>query len=97
MRKRDKKKERARAEALAKKRKEIYTDVVVGSEGKRGKGRRQRVSIVSFPINFHVSSLKVWLNRSCDWQSRKIAAQKKKEAEREKLESRTAEQKAGDL
>ncbi|WVF68329.1 hypothetical protein IAT40_003094 [Kwoniella sp. CBS 6097] len=43
MRKRDKKKEKARAEALTKKRREVYTDVVVGNEGKRGKGRRQRL------------------------------------------------------
>ncbi|WVQ95882.1 hypothetical protein IAU59_002981 [Kwoniella sp. CBS 9459] len=43
MRKRDKKKEKARAEALTKKRREVYTDVVVGNEGKRGKGRRQRM------------------------------------------------------
>lgn len=45
MRKRDKKKEKARAEALTKKRKELYVDVVIGNEGKRGKGRRQRVSL----------------------------------------------------
>lgn len=44
MRKRDKKKEKARAEALTKKRKELYVEVVIGNEGKRGKGRRQRVS-----------------------------------------------------
>ncbi|WWD20431.1 hypothetical protein CI109_104907 [Kwoniella shandongensis] len=69
MRKRDKKKEKARAEALAKKRKEVYTDVVLGNEGKRGKGRRQRM--------------------------RKIAAQKKKESERERLENLAAKQKAG--
>ncbi|OCF34397.1 signal recognition particle subunit SRP14 [Kwoniella heveanensis BCC8398] len=43
MRKRDKKKEKARAEALTKKRREVYTDVIIGNEGKRGKGRRQRM------------------------------------------------------
>ncbi|WVW87069.1 hypothetical protein I302_109126 [Kwoniella bestiolae CBS 10118] len=42
MRKRDKKKEKLRAESLAKKRREAYVDVVVGEGGKRGKGRRQR-------------------------------------------------------
>nr|ODO04234.1 signal recognition particle subunit SRP14 [Cryptococcus depauperatus CBS 7855] len=42
MRKRDKKKEKARTDALAKKRKELYVDVAIGNEGKRGKGRRQR-------------------------------------------------------
>ncbi|WVQ84803.1 hypothetical protein IAT38_006960 [Cryptococcus sp. DSM 104549] len=69
MRRRDKKKEKARAEALAKKRKELYVDVVVGNEGKRGAGKRQR--------------------------TRKIAAQKKKEVERERLEARQGEQKSG--
>jgi signal recognition particle subunit SRP14 len=44
MRKRDKKKEKAKAEAAAKRRKELYVDVKLGTEGKRGKGRRQRVS-----------------------------------------------------
>jgi hypothetical protein len=44
MRKRDKKKEKAKAEAAAKKKKELYVDVTLGSAGKRGKGRRQRVS-----------------------------------------------------
>lgn len=44
MRKRDKKREKAKAESAAKKRKEVYVDVVLGEEGKRGKGRRQRVS-----------------------------------------------------
>lgn len=43
MRKRDKKREKARAEKQAKKRREVYQDAVVGTEGKRGKGRRQRV------------------------------------------------------
>lgn len=43
MRKRDKKREKARTEAATKTKKELYTDVVVGNEGKRGKGRRQRV------------------------------------------------------
>ncbi|RXK36616.1 hypothetical protein M231_06157 [Tremella mesenterica] len=61
MRKRDKKREKARAEATTKKRRETYTDVILTSEGKRGKGRRQR--------------------------QRKVLAQKKKEAERERLES----------
>lgn len=48
MRKRDKKKEKQKAEAVAKKRKELYVDVDLGSgvgtKGKRGAGRRQRVS-----------------------------------------------------
>lgn len=44
MRRRDKKKERARAEAATARRKELYVDVKVGAEGKRGAGRRQRVS-----------------------------------------------------
>nr|XP_018260115.1 signal recognition particle subunit SRP14 [Kwoniella dejecticola CBS 10117]OBR82273.1 signal recognition particle subunit SRP14 [Kwoniella dejecticola CBS 10117] len=44
MRKRDKKKEKLRVEKLAKKRREVYVDVEVGQAGKRGKGRRQRVS-----------------------------------------------------
>ena len=44
MRKRDKKREKAKAEAAAKKRKEAYVDVVIGEGGKRGAGRRQRVS-----------------------------------------------------
>ncbi len=43
MRKRDKKREKARADLAAKKRKELYVDVQIGNEGKRGKGRRQRV------------------------------------------------------
>ena len=43
MRKRDKKKEKARAEELARKRKELYVDVHIGNEGKRGKGHKQRV------------------------------------------------------
>jgi signal recognition particle subunit SRP14 len=47
MRKRDKKKEKAKAEAAAKKKKELYADVTLGSAGKRGKGRRQRVSKAS--------------------------------------------------
>ena len=29
---------------MTKKRKELYVEVVIGNEGKRGKGRRQRVS-----------------------------------------------------
>lgn len=49
MRKRDKKKEKAKAEAAMKKRKELYVDVKLGSgaadTGKRGAGRRQRVSL----------------------------------------------------
>ncbi|WVR07887.1 hypothetical protein IAU60_004930 [Kwoniella sp. DSM 27419] len=71
MRKRDKKKEKARVEAVSKKRREVYTDVVLGNEGKRGKGRRQRL--------------------------RKIKAQKKKEVERERLESLPSAQGAGDI
>ncbi|WWC73830.1 uncharacterized protein I206_107802 [Kwoniella pini CBS 10737] len=42
MRKRDKKKEKLRAEKLTKKRREVYVDLEVGQAGKRGKGRRQR-------------------------------------------------------
>lgn len=68
MRKRDKKKERARADAADKRRKELYVDVVVGSEGKRGAGHRKR--------------------------QRKIAAQRKKEAERERIEVREAQRAA---
>lgn len=45
MRKRDKKKEKLKLEALAKKRRELAVDVVIGNEGKRGAGRRQRVSV----------------------------------------------------
>ena len=44
MRKRDKKREKARQEVAAKKKRELYVDVEIGPEGKRGKGRRQRVS-----------------------------------------------------
>ena len=44
MRKRDKKKGKLKAETVAKKRRELAVDVVIGQEGKRGKGRRQRVS-----------------------------------------------------
>ena len=43
MRKRDKKRDKARTEAAVKKRRELYVDVVISNEGKRGKGRRQRV------------------------------------------------------
>jgi len=42
MRKRDKKREKARTEVQAKKRRELYQNVELGSRGKRGKGRRQR-------------------------------------------------------
>lgn len=42
MRKRDKKRERARAEAVEKRRKELYVDVKLGNEGKRGSGHRKR-------------------------------------------------------
>ncbi|WWC92647.1 uncharacterized protein L201_007606 [Kwoniella dendrophila CBS 6074] len=42
MRKRDKKKEKLRSELLSKKRREVYVDVNIGEDGKRGKGRRQR-------------------------------------------------------
>jgi len=44
MRKRDKKREKAKAEMREKKRKEVWTDVEIGEGGKRGKGHRQRVS-----------------------------------------------------
>ena len=43
MRKRDKKREKARAEVAVKKRRELYVDVEIGNEGKRGKGKRRRV------------------------------------------------------
>ena len=43
MRKRDKKKEKSRAEAKEKKRREVYVDVVLKG-AKRGAGHRQRVS-----------------------------------------------------
>lgn len=46
MRKRDKKREKAKAEIREKKRKEVYVDVEIGEGGKRGKGHRQRVSSV---------------------------------------------------
>lgn len=59
MRKRDKKREKVRSETLLKKKRELYVDVVVGSEGKRGKGRRQRVS--------RVSSKNVWLDGRVGW------------------------------
>jgi len=49
MRKRDKKREKAKAELREKKRKEIWTDVEIGEGGKRGKGHRQRVSPGSTP------------------------------------------------
>jgi len=49
MRKRDKKREKAKAELREKKRKEIWTDVEIGEGGKRGKGHRQRVSPVLSP------------------------------------------------
>jgi hypothetical protein len=49
MRKRDKKREKAKAEMREKKRKEIWTDVEIGEGGKRGKGHRQRVSPISSP------------------------------------------------
>lgn len=52
MRKRDKKKEKARAEALAKRTREVYEDVVLGEAGKRGKGRRQRVCFVVLRCSF---------------------------------------------
>jgi signal recognition particle subunit SRP14 len=44
MRKRDKKREKAKAELRDKKRKEVWVDVEVGEGGKRGNGHRQRVS-----------------------------------------------------
>lgn len=47
MRKRDKKREKSKAEIREKKRKEVWTDVEIGEGGKRGKGHRQRVSPVS--------------------------------------------------
>lgn len=59
MRKRDKKKEKAKAEFLAKKRKELYEDVTPGGRraqgtaadaegGKKKLGHRQRVGLISF-------------------------------------------------
>jgi hypothetical protein len=55
MRKRDKKREKAKAEMREKKRKEIWTDVEIGEGGKRGKGHRQRVSPVPSPSGRLVS------------------------------------------
>lgn len=46
MRKRDKKKEKARAEAAANKKREVYVDVAITGK-KRGAGHRQRVSRVT--------------------------------------------------
>jgi hypothetical protein len=46
MRKRDKKREKARAEQGAKRRKEVYTDVEI-TGAKRGKGHKQRVCYCS--------------------------------------------------
>jgi hypothetical protein len=62
MRKRDKKKEKAKAEAALKKRKELYVDVKLGAgpgdKGKRGAGRRQRVShSVKWRLRFHCALL----------------------------------------
>jgi hypothetical protein len=62
MRKRDKKKEKAKAEAAAKKKKELYADVTLGSAGKRGKGRRQRVSAAL--LRRYVNALRV---SRCAW------------------------------
>ena len=44
MRKRDKKKEKSRAEAAAMKKREVYADVAIAGK-KRGAGHRQRVSV----------------------------------------------------
>jgi hypothetical protein len=63
MRKRDKKREKAKAEAVLKKRKEAYVDVVIGDAGKRGAGRRQRVS-GSFDVSRDVGGSLVYLASS---------------------------------
>lgn len=47
MRKRDKKREKAKAELREKKRKEVWVDVEIGEGGKRGNGHRQRVNSVA--------------------------------------------------
>ena len=53
MRKRDKKREKAKAEVRDKKRKEVYVDVEIGEGGKRGAGHRQRVSCLIFHLVPH--------------------------------------------
>jgi len=83
MRKRDKKREKSRAEATAKKRRELYVNVEIGSEGKRGKGRRQRVRLF---VKVEGVELMVWVLG----QMRKVAAQRKKEVERDRVEAREA-------
>jgi hypothetical protein len=57
MRKRDKKREKAKAELREKKRKEIWTDVEIGEGGKRGKGHRQRVSLVLSPLSVRTRAI----------------------------------------
>jgi hypothetical protein len=57
MRKRDKKREKAKAELREKKRKEIWTDVEIGEGGKRGKGHRQRVSPVLSPSSVRTRAI----------------------------------------
>jgi hypothetical protein len=58
MRKRDKKREKAKAEMREKKRKEIWTDVEIEEGGKRGKGHRQRVS--PLPVSVRTIESTLW-------------------------------------
>ncbi len=90
MRKRDKKKEKAKVELKLKKRRDLFEKneeagkVVVGEDGKkRNLGHRQRVSdsrrIICPTIAFSFSSLAIL-------QQRRVAALKKREAERARIE-----------
>ena len=60
MRKRDKKREKAKAEIREKKRKEVWTDVEIGEGGKRGNGHRQRVSLA------RAGALTVFVDQAAD-------------------------------
>ncbi|KAJ9120834.1 hypothetical protein QFC22_002768 [Naganishia vaughanmartiniae] len=77
MRKRDKKKEKAKAELLAKKRKELYEDVTPG-------GRRTQQAAAGGVASAEATGTKHKLGH------RQRAAQNKKMAERERLEEREA-------
>ncbi|KAJ9107037.1 hypothetical protein QFC19_002906 [Naganishia cerealis] len=78
MRKRDKKKEKAKAELLAKKRKELYEDVTPG-------GRRTATAAESTGTKHKLGHRQ---------RQRIQAAQNKKIAERERLEEREAAMKS---
>lgn len=95
MRKRDKKKEKAKTELVAKKRKELYEDVTPGgkrpqgagsdeSGAKKKLGHRQRVRLLRYYTVLGSSLTK----RTP--QQRIQAAQSKKVAERERLEEKEA-------